>query len=426
MNCVLDTAIVFELAASSPGTGPGGGRQDVGLLTRLAGLTVLERMVLTLQRSGITKIIVVTQGDDEPLKRAVAGSPRISTLIEWRSPKELCRVVGVKDEDPALVIVGAAVFSQALIEAFQRQASTASGAVLAAHDGGSAGVSRGYGMLVLRDAGHVSDLSAGGDGLQRVIEAAASQGRLVVVDAHPSSPRWYYPLCSAADFSQGERLVLQSPKAIDEGFVDRYVNRKLAFGFTRWFLRAGWSPNAVTWLSVFIGFLAAACFAQAAYLAGLIGALLFQFSAVIDCCDGDVARLTFRESRFGEYLDLIGDNAVHMAVFAAIGWAGYARSGMLMPGVLAGAAIIGTALSLWVVMRLKAQRGQRAWNTPGQQARSEFILKHVASRDFTVIVLLFAVLDLFGLFLWLAAFGTNLFWMLSAWASRPALTTVRA
>jgi hypothetical protein len=115
-----------------------------------------------------------------------------------------------------------------------------------------------------------------------------------------------------------------------------------------------------------------------------------------------------------------------MAVFAAIGWAGYARSGMLMPGVLAGVAIIGTALSLWVVMRLKAQRGQKAWNTPGQQARSEFILKHVASRDFTVIVLLFAVFDLLGLFLWLAAFGTNLFWMLSAWASRPALTTVRA
>ena len=115
-----------------------------------------------------------------------------------------------------------------------------------------------------------------------------------------------------------------------------------------------------------------------------------------------------------------------MAIFAAIGWAGYARTGALAPAALAGAAIVGNALSLWLVMRLKAQRGHKAWSTPNRQVRSEFILKHVASRDFTVIVLLFAVFDLLDLFLWLAAFGSNLFWMLSAWASRPTLTTVRA
>lgn len=387
---------------------------------------MLERMVLTLQRSGVTKVVVVAQGDAKPLKQAVGGHPHLHTPIEWRSPKDLPGDVGVSSERSALVIVGAAVFAPALIEELRRRAPHAPDAVLAVSDADSKDGRDGYGMLVVRDGADVPVLADGAESLLRVIRAAASQGRLAVVDAPPSSPRWYYPLRSTGDILSAERLLLQSPKNVDEGWIDRYVNRKLASGLTRWFLRAGWSPNAVTWLSLLVGLLAAAAFAHGTYLAGVIGAVLLQSSAVIDCCDGDVARLTFRESRFGEYLDLIGDNAVHMALFAALGWAGYAHTGTLTPVALAGAAVVGNALSLWVVMRLKAQRGHKAWNTPDQQARSEFILKHVASRDFTVIVMLFAVLDLLGLFLWLAAFGTNVFWMLSAWASRPTLTTVRA
>jgi len=425
MSPALDTAIIVAPGVSSTGARHGA-TPDVGPLTRVAGLTVLERMVLTLQRAGITKVVVAAQGDHESLKQAVGRHPHLNTLVEWRSPKDLPGDLGLSGEGLALVIVGAAVFAPALIEELQRRAPTPRGALLAVGDGGSECGRDGYGMLVLRDAGDVPLLSDGPEGLQRVIRASASQARLTVVDAPPSSPCWYYPLRSAGDVLRGERLLLQSPKNLDEGLIDRYVNRKLASVFTPWFLRAGWSPNAVTWLSLVIGFLAAAAFAHGTYLAGVIGAVLLQFSAVIDCCDGDVARLTFRESRFGEYLDLVGDNTVHMAVFAAIGWAGYVRTGTLTPLALAGAAVLGNALSLWVVMRLKAQRGQNVCTTPNQHARSEFILKHVASRDFTVIVLLFAVFDLLGLFLWLAAFGSNLFWMLSAWASRPTLTTVRA
>jgi len=425
MNPVLDTAIVMAPVAPSGAVGWEGGQQGVGLLTRLAGLTVLERMVLTLQRAGMTKVIVVTRGDEEPLKKAVIGNARITAHVEWRSVQEMrADAMLRKGVGPRLVIPEPGVFSKALVEDLRLQSLATTHLLLAAADSGSGPGRCGFGMLVLPDATDVPRLLDGD--LERLIQAAASEGRLTVIEAAPSSLRWYYPLCAAGHIPRAEQLVMQSPKDLDEGFIDTYVNRRLASGFTRWFLRAGWSPNAVTVLSLVIGFLAAALFAQGTYLAGLAGALLFQFSAVIDCSDGDVARLTFRESRFGEYLDLVGDNVVHMAIFAAIGWAGSVRAGTLIPGALAGAAIVGNALSLWFVMRLKAQRGRKVWNTPHQEARSAFILKHVASRDFTVIVLLFAVFDLLGLFLWLAAFGTNVFWVLSAWASRPALTTVRA
>ena len=65
------------------------------------------------------------------------------------------------------------------------------------------------------------------------------------------------------------------------------------------FLAAGLSPNAITIVASLIGFTAAAGFSMGTYGAGVAAALVFQLAAVIDCCDGEVARLTFAESPFG-------------------------------------------------------------------------------------------------------------------------------
>jgi len=131
-----------------------------------------------------------------------------------------------------------------------------------------------------------------------------------------------------------------------DGIVDRYLNRKVSVVLTRLFLRLGLSPNAVTVLSLVIGLLAAAAIAVGSYAAGILGSLLFQLSAIIDCCDGEVARLTHTESAFGEQLDLVADNIVHIAVFAGVAWAVYLREAALNPLVLGAAAVLGIYLML--------------------------------------------------------------------------------
>ena len=50
-----------------------------------------------------------------------------------------------------------------------------------------------------------------------------------------------------------------------------------------------------------VGLLAAVGFGLGTYTAGIVAALLFQLAAIIDCCDGEVARLTFTESAFGAW-----------------------------------------------------------------------------------------------------------------------------
>ena len=91
-------------------------------------------------------------------------------------------------------------------------------------------------------------------------------------------------------------------------------------------MKLGFSPNTITLLSMVIGLMGAACLAMGSYRSGMLGALLFQLAVIVDCCDGEVARLTFAESRLGQELDLVSDNIVHMAVFAGIAWGTYEQS----------------------------------------------------------------------------------------------------
>lgn len=218
-------------------------------------------------------------------------------------------------------------------------------------------------------------------------------------------------------------------KAGLDGFVDRYFNRKVSALLTRLFLRISLSPNAITVLSLFIGLTAAGSFALGTYMAGIIGSLLLQLSAIVDCCDGEVARLTNRQSRFGEQLDIAADNVVHMAIFAGVAWGLFIQqgtgTGSWLPLALGAAAVVGNVLSFWLVHRAKSLRDRQAWADPTQAARSDFVLKNVVSRDFSVVLLIFALVGKLEWFLWLAAIGSNIFWVVLAWITRSSIV-VRA
>ena len=185
------------------------------------------------------------------------------------------------------------------------------------------------------------------------------------------------------------------------------------------FLAIGASPNAITMVATVLGLLAAVGFGVGTYEAAIIAAVLFQFAAVIDCCDGEVARLTFTESPFGAWLDIAMDNVVHMAIFAGIAVGAYrqmdAQEDAWVPLALGAVAVLGNASSFLLVNRAQKINAASGWRTPVQAAWSEFMLKNVASRDFSVIVLIAAVLGWLDWFLWMASAGSLVFTALMLW-----------
>lgn len=77
----------------------------------------------------------------------------------------------------------------------------------------------------------------------------------------------------------------------------------------------GWSPNFVTFLSLFFGLSSAYCFFNGALIAGSI---LFYVCYIFDYTDGCLARLTKKTSVIGKFLDYITDTIVPIAVGYAL------------------------------------------------------------------------------------------------------------
>jgi sensor histidine kinase YesM len=97
--------------------------------------------------------------------------------------------------------------------------------------------------------------------------------------------------------------------------------------------------------------------------------------------------------------------------------------GTWIPLALGSAAALGNGLSFWLVTRAQKIKSSSGWKTPVQAAWSDVMLKHVASREFSVIVLIFAVIGKLEWFLGLVAIGSVVFSLLMLWVIRPSART---
>ena len=425
-------------------------RRTVGPLTPIVGVSLFQRTILTLQRAGIRQLIILSGPEEDQLKRSLLRAPRVAVPVRWMPIREFplddvrtWEALAAEVRGFCLVSGVGTVFSRSLIEEVRRDVRA--GQVIVAgldcrHSGGAEASKTGlrdaaadFIVMPAADLIAVGQLAREGERgvIKRWLDRTKVDGRVCVLplggdDASLSFQR----VLTQADVREAERRLYSSLQGEFEGFVDRYFNRKLSRWCTRVFVAMGWSPNAITILATIIGLLAAAGFAVGTYGAAIAAALLFQLAAVIDCSDGEVARLTFSESPFGAWLDLALDNVVHMAIFGGIALGAYARTAgtedAWIPLALGGAAIFGNALSFSLVNRAQKIRTASEWKTPSHAAWSDFVLKNVASRDFSVVVLGFAIVGKLEVFLWLAAIGAIVFAGVMVWIIRPGAVTARS
>jgi phosphatidylglycerophosphate synthase len=200
--------------------------------------------------------------------------------------------------------------------------------------------------------------------------------------------------------------LFKSLDSSSDGWVDRYLNRQLSSWFSRRFVRMPLTPNHVTLMACAIGLLAACSFAYGSWVSGVVGALLLQWSAVIDCCDGEIARLKFLESTSGYYLDISCDNLVHVAVFLGIAWSAYQPPGHTYVLLLGGLAAFGTVMGFIVVLATRRGHVRQA------SAALDRLIDALANRDFSLILVICALTGTLQWFLWVLAVGVNVFWPL--------------
>ena len=100
-----------------------------------------------------------------------------------------------------------------------------------------------------------------------------------------------------------------------DGIVSRYVNRRLSRPLASALAQTPVTPNGATWFTLAFSLGVGALVAVGQNVAGGIG---IQLASIVDGIDGDLARLTGRESRFGAALDAIADRYADAAILGGM------------------------------------------------------------------------------------------------------------
>lgn len=101
----------------------------------------------------------------------------------------------------------------------------------------------------------------------------------------------------------------------------RLVSRRLSPVFTYIFLKTRTSPNTVTLLCIASGVVFGLLLSREPGVVNSLLLVLFgQLWHILDCSDGEVARLSGRTSLRGEYIDLIGHYVVDYTFLAGLSY----------------------------------------------------------------------------------------------------------
>jgi phosphatidylglycerophosphate synthase len=317
---------------------------------QIAGLSLLDRLVVTVHRANCAPIwLIAKTAPPIPRARALGIGVTLASAIP-------------KFDEPALLINGAV-----LVEAADLQQVIERGGQLSSADGARLPVAMMAGEAVAVSAGKVAALVTG------------------ATSARDAERRFWASLSSSAD-----------------GIVDRLLNRPLGRYLSKILIRTPFSPNQVSIVSTLVGIFSGWLFAGGYFISG---ALLLQLSTIIDCVDGDLARVLYKESRLGKWLDLAGDQFVHIAVFAGIGFAVAQTNPASL--ALAISAVLGTIISFGVIVRFMQHKSR------GKSSRLEKLIDATTNRDFSLLVLFLAIIGKLDLFLWMAGIGVHLFWIIA-------------
>lgn len=131
----------------------------------------------------------------------------------------------------------------------------------------------------------------------------------------------------ASSARRAERALFRALRKPQDGWTSRWLNRYISLALSRWLVKTPLRPNQVSVGILAVGLVGAFLASRGDYRSMAIGAFLFQMQSILDGCDGEMSRITYRGSLTGEWLDTVGDDLTNYSFFGATGLGLWAASG---------------------------------------------------------------------------------------------------
>lgn len=118
---------------------------------------------------------------------------------------------------------------------------------------------------------------------------------------------------------QTKKKFEDSLKSIEtENFLDRVFYRPIGYRIALLLSRTSVTPNVITIISIFIGVFAGMLLYPQHIWINLFGFVLLVFANILDCVDGQLARLTGIKSKVGRILDGLAGDFWFISIYLSI------------------------------------------------------------------------------------------------------------
>ena len=117
-------------------------------------------------------------------------------------------------------------------------------------------------------------------------------------------------------------------EAVYDGYISKYVNRRISEPIARLLAKTKITPNQVSWAAFGVALLS---FISFIFGQNIVAGLLAQLSSIVDGIDGSLARLKGMTSTFGGFLDAILDR--YADILIVLGLTLWSLSNETYPGI---------------------------------------------------------------------------------------------
>ncbi len=156
-------------------------------------------------------------------------------------------------------------------------------------------------------------------------------------------PQYLFYVKEKSDIKKAEQFLTENIRMRAPGWIARNINKKISLPLSLAMAEKHIGPNAITAFNLLLGLSSGFFAAGGTYLSMLTGGLIFQLASIIDGCDGEVAKLLHRSTKFGQVFDTISDNLallsfvigmiIGSAKYTGSSWP-YAGGAIMLAGVI--------------------------------------------------------------------------------------------
>jgi CDP-L-myo-inositol myo-inositolphosphotransferase len=318
-------------------------RGDSKPLIPLLGLSLIERVILTAKKSGLSDFYVVTGYNGEKVRQYLdrfSQSRNINithiTNEEWENGNGISVLKAKKLlNENFILLMGDHIFDESMLARLKNERIADDEVMLAVdynieinrlvdvddvtrvlvEDNRILDIGKNIKKYNAYDTGIFlcspaifsaieESLHNGDSSLSGGIRVLASKGKAKTFDIKDD---YWIDVDDEKTYKLAEKKLLDTLKKTSDGPVSRYLNRPISTKITRHLLRTDITPNHVSFFSFILAMLGAFLFFSGGYINLVIGAILAQVASIIDGCDGEIARLKFQVTEFGGWFDAVLD-----------------------------------------------------------------------------------------------------------------------